>query len=339
MDMQKPDPKVRTFVFQGLLAQELPTDRRTVAESEVTSITGVLERIASELGLERNVELDIVLASDIAPHVNAARQRFGKLDALPYNPKGVSGQAEGIAVFGGGPGPVRGSIILQHDRWLTDDQQAVTLRWFFLFHELMHVIQRAQGDGANHEEFDETTCTYSENVTYQAHVAYDEYDADRRADKLCRQFLPAAGINIGASEFLLDGYTGSVTTLLETMGEFVRSEVLPYRANGGNFESLAFRAHRLLRELFRVLAHATALADAVDSIEGLTNAMAPLEGFSTYLEPDWTTFVGAMHSASGADAETDLSTVWSDVMERLGFIIENTEDGQLYIHVVEPLIP
>lgn len=324
-----------TFLLRRLFAGELDTDRRVLAESEVSSMTEVL----SGLELERDVVLDITLASDVEPHVNAAQQSISKAGGPLYASRGKAGQAEGITLFGDGGDAVHVSIILQHDRWLTDDTENVVLRWFLLLHELMHVIQRATGVGANHEDFDEATCTYRENVAYQARKAYDEYDADKRADELSRHCLRAVGVHAGASEFFLDGYAGSAATLLVAMSDFVRSEVLPYRNDGGDSFLLGLDAHKLVRELFKVLPHAVALADAVEAMDGLTDALMPQPGFSTYLGPDWTAFIGAMRAGSGAQAEPELSRIWTNVMARIGLNITNGDDGALDIHVVEPLLP
>lgn len=323
------------FSLSGVVTDGLAADRRTLAESEVTSMAEVL----SNLDCERDVVMDIVLASDIAPHVNAKRQAMGQAGDLPYTSGGISGRAEGIVLFGNDGEAILVSIILQNDRWLTDETENVVLRWFLLLHELMHVMQRATGVGANHEDFDEATSTYRENVAYQARKAFDEYDADRRADQLSRRFLRAFGVDAGASNFFLNGYAGSTATLLAAMGDFVRTEVLPHRIGGGDEFALGLNAHKLVRELFKVLPHAAALADAVDAMDGLTEALVPQSGFSTYLSPDWSAFVKAMRASSGTEAEPELSRIWTDVLARLGLSITNGDDGRLDIQVSEPLLP
>lgn len=341
-DSSEDQEQQNTFEFLGVLARELPDERSTAAQREVSVIaTAVVNAIAAlEPPPERGLRLEVILASDIEPHVDAMNVRFGKPDGQPYKAKGEAGQAEGIAVFGGAaPDPVQVVLIINHEKWLADDARSLTLRWFLTFHELMHVVQRVHGDGANHEEFDVETSTYEENVQYQARVAYDEYEADLKADGLCRQFLSADGVGVGGSEYLLNEYAGAVATILERVGQFVSAEVVPYRYMSiGSFEQLGSKAHLLLRELFRLLAHSVGLAQAVDSFDGLTKALEPLVGFAEYIGEDWSAFVDALQSGSGDAAEPELSRVWNAILKRMGFIFDNTDEGQLHIHVVDPVL-
>jgi len=116
---------IRTFKLKDLRLDDLPPDRRHLAEGEIRGMLGHFERLGDQLNLEHDVELDVVLAEDIAPHVDRIGQSYGKASAGPYSPTRNTVAAQGITLTHPNAPPLRTSVVLDQETWTRDDGESV----------------------------------------------------------------------------------------------------------------------------------------------------------------------------------------------------------------------
>ncbi len=111
----------RTFTLSNLRIDDLPSDRRELAEREIRGMAAPFVRLADKLDLTQDVELDVVLTDDMGPHVDRIQASYGKASSSPYSPVRNTVAAQGITLTDPNGPPLRISIVLNQDAWTKDD--------------------------------------------------------------------------------------------------------------------------------------------------------------------------------------------------------------------------
>ncbi len=328
-----------SFNLTSLHLEDLPGDRRHLAEHEIRSMIGHFERRAIQFGLEEDVILNVVLTQDIEPHVNRISESYGKVSKEPFSPNRNTVAVYGITLTHPQSPPLRASVVLNQEIWTKDDGESVAVRVYLLLHELGHVLQQVQGTGASWRRSEHLATTNEEQVRREGRILWDEFDADIVADQICRDFLLRTdeGKPIGAGDFLVKGFVRCAADLLERICKFVVDDVHAYRCHLGPLEHLYPTSFALIQELLRILAHTAALCVGMQVVEDLTEILRALRGFNEYIGDDWQAFFDALTEESGHAAESELARIWDGVMGRIGLEIEDMPDGQQYVHVFEPV--
>ena len=327
-----------TFTLGNLHLDDLPPDRRDLAEREVRGMVAPFVRLADKLDLVQDVELEVVLTDDMGLHVDRIQASYGKASSSPYNPVRNTVAAQGITLTDPKHPPLRVSIVLNQDGWTKDDGYEVILRAYLFLHECGHVLQQARGTGADWKRWDRPVQTHEETVRRAAWILWDEFDADLTADNMCRGFVlkDDQGNPVGPGEHLSDSFAGSVADLLDRLCNFVVDEVQAYRCNRRSLEGLYDDAASLIGELLLVLAHLAALCVGMKKVKELKAVLATLRGFDEYIGDDFQTFLEALAEDSGRTAEPELARICNTVFERVGLEIEDQPQG-LYVRVFEPV--
>lgn len=324
-----------SLAISNLYLKDLPTDRRQYVESEVQTLTKLLDQIE----IEKDATLNVVLTHDMGSHVNRINESYGKT-LLPYTPIKNTMGAQGITIVHPHATPLHTSVILDQSAWIKDDNQSVVVRAYTLLHELRHVQQHTQGDGENCEHSELLPTTYEEGVCHESRTLWNEFDADILADKVCRNTfqLPGDDKPIGPGDFLVTGFIESAAKLLDSICHFVERDVYSYRYNNGKLNHLYPTAVMLIRELLTVLAHTAALCIVgMQMATEIVSILKRLRGFNEYIEDDWQAFFDALTEKYSPAVESELARILKVIMKRMGLVIEDLPDGQQFVHVFEPV--
>jgi len=328
----------RTFRLGNLNLDDLPHDRRELAESEIRGMVAPFVHLADKLDLVQDVELDVILTDDMGPHVDRIKACYGNTSSSPYNPVRNTVAARGITLTDARRPPLRASIVLDHYAWTKDAGYEVVLRAYLFLHECGHVLQQARGTGADWQCCASPARTHKETVRRAAWIIWDEFDADLTADSMCRGFFLKDDHRnpVGPGEHLADSFTGSAADLLKRLCIFVIDEIQAYRCHRRSLDGLYDEAASMIGELLLVLAHLAALCVGMKKVEELKGVLPTLRGFREYIGDDFQAFLETLAQDSSHAAEPELVRICNAVLERVGLEIEDQPQG-LYVHVFEPV--
>jgi len=297
-----------TFRLGNLHLDDLPHDRRELAEREIRGMVAPFVRLADNLDLVQDVELDVILTGDMGPHVDRIQASYGNISSSPYNPVRNSVAARGITLTDTRRPLLRASIVLDQDAWAIDAGYEVVLRAYLFLHECGHVLQQARGTGADWHRWASSARTHEETVRRVAWIIWDEFDADLTADSMCRGFVlkDDQGNPVGPGEYLANSFAGSVADLLKRLCTFVIDEVQAYRCHRRSLDGLYDKAASMIGELLLVLAHLAALCVGMKKVEELKSVLATLRGFREYIGDDFQAFLETLAENSSQAAEPEL---------------------------------
>ena len=328
------------FNLLGISVSELPAERIERSTAEVHGLLQSFSEIVATVGVQYDIELDLLIVESLEPHVDRIMTDHGRLEMVgPYRSGRQTVAAQAITLRDPRHSHVRATIVMNRLFWLADIGDSVLTRVHLLTHELGHVLQQARGI-SDWRRARQPITTHAENIRRAALILWEEYDADRFSYCFCRAVCRTA--DAGPLSFVNAfgrGMLNSGTELLDRLCVFVGNDVQGYRRTGKGLETLYPKGISILGELLLVLSHAAAAYSVEESLEDLTTALSAQRGFSAYLSEDWDAFLSALGDCDRAtEAEGGLSLLIDRVISRTGLEIQDLPDGGMYIHVTAPTI-
>lgn len=324
----------------NLASIDIEGEDRAFAESVELEIRTVLEPILSvDLGLVQDVKLSVVLSNNMGEAVDRVTAAYGKAVVAPYQPVRRSVQAAGIVITGPNGPPVDATAVFDIDPWTRQTPEDIAIRVYLLGHEYGHVLQKGRGTGLKWERSPDEVRTHTSEIRRAAQVMRDEFDADLTADSVCKCCLHNNdGQPVPPALFFGHRFAESANELLGALCAFVSVDVQMYRVSAIGLADLYPKAGTLVGELMLVLTHAAALYAGAGDTKPLSESLAVCPGFAEYFADDWHAFLQALTAEDATEGEAELMRITETVLDRVGLVVEDTEDGGLYVHVHEPVM-
>lgn len=309
------------------------------AEEAVSELRSVLEPFAKiDLELVHPVDLRVLLSDRMGAAVDCVTAAYGRAVVAPYQQERHAVRAAGIVLTAPTRPPIDATIVLDVDPWTRQTPEDRVMRVYLLGHEFGHVLQQGMGTGLSWERVPGEVRTHASEVRRAAQVMRDEFGADITADTVCKLFLrDDRGLEVHPAHFFGSRFIEAAQELLAALCRFASTDVQGYRVSHVGLDGLYTKAGPLVGELLLVLTHSAALYAAAGDIKPLRDVLDACPGFAEYVADDWQAFVGALASENSAGGESELVRIAEAVLERLGLVIEDTQDGGLYVHVHEPV--
>lgn len=289
------------FGVINVCAGDVPEEFREGAAFEVRALLAAFDEVAWSF---EPVHLDVVLAADLAERIARVEKGYHWISrrGSVYGTVGV----RGVTLYADRRSPLRSTIVLDGGYWTKDDTESRVLRCYLLFHEFRHVVQAAEMSDEEWAASRQSVTSVWDSLLREANYLWCEHDADVFSDHMIRGLTQGTG---GPGNFLVDGFATNVRTLLE---ELAAPDLL---AKDGD----EVRAQGATTELFRVLAHLSALWRPMGDEQHLTKVLSELPGFERVLGHDWLRFHAALALPYAADAEAEIADVLRASFRQIGF--------------------
>ncbi|MEM6333591.1 MAG: hypothetical protein AAF823_09670 [Planctomycetota bacterium] len=288
---------------------------------------------------KHDLHLRLIVADQFEDRVNSVHSEYGILRSAPYKQEREFITGIGITLVDTRSDAYQASVILDGRLW--DDNSAYNLvsRTYILCHEIGHVCQYGNGYGRLTD--DETTIdgSFESELSFQARILWDEYDADILATKMVRHCLRTGeGDCVNISNFLSGGYVDAVKDILAEMIEFASCDVQTYRVYAIGLDDLLPKAKRMVGTLTLILGHLLGINIDGSDRDRICRLLRDLEGFDTYILPSWERLINGLSYSTIAESKSTLVAVQREILWRLGLDAQDLEDGNIFVHVHKPLI-
>lgn len=328
------------FKLDALYLSRLPVDRVDVVEKELRVAIGMFEKEGVRLELKHDVYLSVYLSDQMGTCVDHVKKEYGENSTTQYNPVRNSVAAQGVTLCHPKCPPLRASIVLDQDSWTRDDGESVFTRTYLIMHEIEHVLQHArETDAARCYKWGGSNVTHAESVQRLAAALRDEFAADINALSYCKLMLQSdEGQSILPSEIMGPRFVGSAHQLLKKLCDFAKHDLQIYRETGIGLEELHPKVAPLINELFFVLTHAAAMYACDMQTDLFRSRLEEAPGFTGCPAEDWDDFLSALVDKESVTAEAEIVRILEAVLSYTGLRIEDLPDGNIYVHVYEPVI-
>lgn len=325
-----------SITLKSIVVSGTDEPHQQAIEAEIRTILEAL--IKNDLDLCDDVQLSIIVTDQMEAAVDRTTAEYGRVVSAPYQQNRNSVRVAGIVVSSPQRPPVLATIILDIDPWMSSSGEEVAIRTYLVGHEFGHVLQHGRRIGLDWSQPPIKHRTYSSELARAATIIRDEFDADITASSVCKLFLQDEhGNEVLPASFFGYRFAGSAQDLLNQLCQFATVDVQGYRESSNGLNDLYLKIIPLLGELLVVLAHGAALYATANEVESFVSILEECPGFSEYIEPDWKSFIGALCEEGDEACEKEIVRIAEAVLNRLGLIVEDMADGNMYIHVHEPV--
>lgn len=327
----------RRISLLSFIVEGMDVDLAAKAEQEVRRLLAPF--IGSPLELNNDTELAIVITDRMAEHVDRIEKEHGRQRATPYQREKAAVIASGIVLTAPGHSPSRKAIVFAHTLWTRPDGGALAERFYMVGYLLAHVLREAREERPPSQPPAPAVRQYTESVRATAEVVTEAFDADWTAIELCRHWLTTTDEStLRLSEIFGERFVAAVHDLGEKLSVFAAIDVQLYRVTDVGLDELCPRVCPLLAEAMVVFAHALALFAADDRVASLKESLALSPGFKAYILPEEAAIRNAIAAEQQEDRIDGIVAAFDRILLRLGLRIEDLPDGDVYVHVVEPVM-
>lgn len=310
--------------------------RSAVVEAEIRNVLNLF--VGKDLDLLDDVQMTVIITDRMEHHVDRVRGEHGTEDIIPYQRVRQRVAAHGITLTAPGKGPVRVAVVIDNAAWTNDEAVCKVLRVYMLGHEVGHVLQNADGTGTDWRRWEGQANTHAVELQKFAATLRDEVDADWTANRTAELCLRDDAGNVGyPGNFFGEGFIEAAEDLSDELAK-VAFAVQVYRVTYVGLDDIAVKAKRLVGELLLVLSHAAPLFAGANRFTELTERLRKSRTFEAYVGPHWDKLIDGLDDTDHLRGEATAAEVADAIFGRLGLVYEDLPDGNVFVHVHEPVL-
>lgn len=326
----QPHLQLREVSVEGLDAEAAAN-----AEREVRSQFELIRRY--DITLRESAEVMVQVTGNVAAAVNRFNEEQG-ISAPPYGRSRVEGESAGIVLTApGNAKPNRHVIVIDATLWSVQSNWHAVHRTHGLAYLLGFLLNHYDSNGSvpDPPAFDGA---HARGLWHNSLALCAAWDDAVTAFDLCNVILTdSSGKPVQLSDHLGGDCLQGVSELLDQLCVFSTFDVAFYRVFAIDLEDLYPTAMTLGCVLTRTTIGLISLFGMDGQLEQVKKVLSAMNGFSEFLEPIWDRIVDGCVLERQEQRIEAFSIALTDLLHRLGLRIEDLENGQMYLHVHDPV--